>query len=39
VELVQPQDRTWLGPRRPSEIDTSLDTIPQMPTAIAYGVT
>jgi hypothetical protein len=36
---VQPHDSTWLIPRRPSEIEISLDTIPQMPTAIAYGVT
>jgi len=36
---VQPQDITWLMPRSPSEIEISLDTIPQMPTAIAYGVT
>ena len=39
MELVQPHDSTWLMPRRPSEIEISLDTMPQMPTAIAYGVT
>ena len=26
-------------PRSPSEIEISLDTMPQMPTAMAYGVT
>jgi hypothetical protein len=36
---VQPHDRTWLRPRSPSEMEISLDTIPQMPTAMAYGVT
>ena len=35
VDDVQPVDSTWLTPRRPSEIDISLDTIPQMPTAMA----
>ena len=39
VELVQPVDSTWLTPRRPSAIEISLDTMPQMPTAMAYGVT
>ena len=39
VDDVQPVDSTWLMPRRPSEIDISLDTMPQMPTAMAYGVT
>jgi hypothetical protein len=35
VELVQPQDSTWLIPCNPSEIEISLDTMPQMPTAMA----
>jgi hypothetical protein len=35
VELVQPHDNTWLRPRNPSEIEISLETMPQMPTAIA----
>jgi hypothetical protein len=35
VELVQPVESTWLMPRRPSAIEISLDTMPQMPTAIA----
>ena len=39
VDDVHPVDSTWLTPRRPSEIDISLETIPQMPTAMAYGVT
>src|SRR5688572_24325096 len=39
VELVQPHESTWLGPRSPSEIEISLDTIPQMPIAMAYGET
>ena len=39
VELVQPQDSTWLMPRSPSEIEISLETMPQMPMAMAYGVT
>jgi hypothetical protein len=32
---VQPVERTWLMPWSPSEIEISLDTMPQMPTAIA----
>ena len=36
---MQPHDSTWLRPRSRSEIEISLDTMPQMPTAIAYGVT
>ena len=39
VDDVQPVESTWLMPRSPSEIEISLDTMPQMPTAIAYGVT
>ena len=35
----QPVESTWLMPRRPSEMETSLDTMPQIPSAIAYGVT
>jgi hypothetical protein len=35
VELVHPHDSTWLGPRKPSEMEISLDTIPQIPTAMA----
>ena len=39
VELVQPQDRTWLTPRSRSEIDTSLDIMPTIEIGMAYGVT
>ena len=35
VDEVQPVDSTWLMPRSPSEIDISLETMPQMPTAMA----
>ena len=39
VELVQPHDSTWLMPRRRSEIEISLDTMPTIDTGMAYGVT
>ena len=39
VELVQPHDRTWLRPRSRSAMEISLETMPQMPSAMAYGVT
>ena len=39
VELVQPVERTWLMPLRPSAIEISLETIPTIDTGMAYGVT
>jgi hypothetical protein len=35
VELVQPHESTWLRPLRPSEMEISLEIMPQMPTAMA----
>jgi hypothetical protein len=35
VELVQPHDSTWLTPRRRSEIEISLDSMPTIETGIA----
>ena len=37
VELVQPVDSTWLMPCSCSAMEISLDTMPQIPMAIAYG--
>src|SRR5213592_2537722 len=35
VELVQPHDNTWLTPRRRSEIEISLETIPTIEIGMA----
>ncbi len=39
VELVQPVERTWLIPRKPSAMEISLATMPTIDTGIAYGET
>ena len=39
VEEVHPVDRTWLGPRRPKRMDSSLLIVPGVEEGITYRLT